>query len=701
MKLSLRAKLSLIGGLTLVVPFTIVITLVYLDQRKQAAELEQQVDEHANQILGSAVVDFVNMVAVAERELQARLSTDARVAESQLERLGGLRLSSDERRTWSALAPGSSAPIRVEIPVATFGSGSQIEPVRDFAVAVPLVDDISRITGGVATLFQRMNETGDMLRIATTVRAPNGERAIGTFLPARQPDGSPSAVVGTVLRGETYRGRALVVGQWMLTSYQPLRDDAGNVIGMLFVGLPETHAFAFLREKALTRDLGLEGSRLQVLNSRGDARGKFVISQNGARDGANALENASPEFAGELSEILNQAPSIKPGESRQAHLAWQDAPGAPVDRRHTRYTYFPAWDWVVLADVSEDTLYADSQKLAASAQKAFITKLVIICASILVSIVVWLVISNRISRQITRLAEGLQHGADQSRGASEELSRSSQQFASGAGEQAAALEEISASVEELDSMTKRNAENAQEGKRASTQARAAAESGAGQMERLQAAMAAIQQSSSDISKIIKTIDEIAFQTNILALNAAVEAARAGEAGAGFAVVADEVRSLAQRSAIAAKETADKIEDATRRSRQGAEISEEVTTTLKNILDRAREVDRLVAEVATASQEQSQGLAQIATAVSQLDKVTQANAAGAEETAAAAGQLNAQALEINRYVEELNEIVGLRGRLACEPEAVHGDRPDVVSSPGNNSLGSRGRASVQSACSGRV
>jgi methyl-accepting chemotaxis protein len=177
------------------------------------------------------------------------------------------------------------------------------------------------------------------------------------------------------------------------------------------------------------------------------------------------------------------------------------------------------------------------------------------------------------------------------------------------------------------------------------------------MQRMQAAMQAIQQSSNDISKIIKTIDEIAFQTNILALNAAVEAARAGEAGAGFAVVADEVRSLAQRSAIAAKETADKIADATQKSALGVELSTKVNVSLQEILNKAVEVDRLVSEVATASNEQSEGLAQINVAVSQMDKVTQSNASSAEETASAAEELNAQSQDLQAAANQLSALVG--------------------------------------------
>jgi methyl-accepting chemotaxis protein len=176
------------------------------------------------------------------------------------------------------------------------------------------------------------------------------------------------------------------------------------------------------------------------------------------------------------------------------------------------------------------------------------------------------------------------------------------------------------------------------------------------MEEMRRAMNAINRSSTEVSKIIKTIDEIAFQTNILALNAAVEAARAGEAGLGFAVVAEEVRHLAQRSAEAARETATKIEDAISKSEHGVAISGEFEQVLADILAKARRVDSLVAEIATASAEQNAGLGQIGSAIGQIDQVTQSNASGAEETAAAAEQLNAQAALTHHSVTGLRLLV---------------------------------------------
>jgi methyl-accepting chemotaxis protein len=176
------------------------------------------------------------------------------------------------------------------------------------------------------------------------------------------------------------------------------------------------------------------------------------------------------------------------------------------------------------------------------------------------------------------------------------------------------------------------------------------------MQAMSTAMQTIKSSSDEVAKIIKTIDEIAFQTNILALNAAVEAARAGEAGMGFAVVADEVRNLAQRSAQAAKETAAKIEGAISSTTQGVGISSKVGEALDVIVNRVRQVDELVAEVASASKEQTAGITQINAAVGQMDKVTQSNAASAEECAAAAEELNAQAESMKSAVAELTKLV---------------------------------------------
>lgn len=261
--------------------------------------------------------------------------------------------------------------------------------------------------------------------------------------------------------------------------------------------------------------------------------------------------------------------------------------------------------------------------------------------------------TNRALRQVAGL---LEEGSGEVAAAAGQVSGASQTLAEGASEQAASLEETSASLEEMAGMTRRNAENAQSAKELAAQTRGAADAGAADMREMSEAMDAIKSSSDNIAKIIKTIDEIAFQTNILALNAAVEAARAGEAGMGFAVVADEVRNLAQRSAQAAKETAAKIEESISRSGAGVKISAKVAGRLSEIVAKARQVDELVAEIATASREQSLGIEQVNGAVAQMDKVTQSNASAAEESASASEELSEQARTLEDAVAELLALV---------------------------------------------
>jgi methyl-accepting chemotaxis protein len=260
------------------------------------------------------------------------------------------------------------------------------------------------------------------------------------------------------------------------------------------------------------------------------------------------------------------------------------------------------------------------------------------------------------------------------------LNQSSQALADGASRQAASLEETSASLEEMSSMTQRNAGNAERANNLAKQTHQTAEEGtqntqammqaisgiqntAGQMH---AAMGAVRAANDDVAKIIKTIDEIAFQTNILALNAAVEAARAGEAGMGFAVVADEVRNLAQKSAGAAHETASRIEGAIAKTETSVRMTDKVSDELKSlvlmsqqvevslsqILGCAREVDQVMDDIAAASKEQTQGIQQVNAAVSQMDKVTQSNAANAEESAIASAKLSSQADELKSVIDRL-------------------------------------------------
>ncbi|MBN1421796.1 MAG: methyl-accepting chemotaxis protein [Planctomycetes bacterium] len=306
---------------------------------------------------------------------------------------------------------------------------------------------------------------------------------------------------------------------------------------------------------------------------------------------------------------------------------------------------------------TKEVVSKTNERSLASASSTQWSVTAISSAALAAGIILAFLIARGIIRPLRRVIQALAIGSEQTASASAQVSSAGQSLAEGATEQAASLQESSSSMEEMTSMTKQNASNADEVKSIAVSARASAEKGVEAMGRMANALQEIKTSSDETAKIIKTIDEIAFQTNLLALNAAVEAARAGEAGKGFAVVAEEVRNLAQRSAEAARNTAALIEASVEKSGNGVEISKEVGEALEEIVTGNRKVSELIAEIAAASNEQAQGVDQINIALSQMDKVTQATAANAEESGSAAQELNAQAEELNQLVRQLEALVG--------------------------------------------
>jgi methyl-accepting chemotaxis protein len=275
---------------------------------------------------------------------------------------------------------------------------------------------------------------------------------------------------------------------------------------------------------------------------------------------------------------------------------------------------------------------------------------------ILAGIILAFAIARGTTSVLRRVINNLTESSEQVSSASAQVSSASQSLAEGTTEQSAGLEDTSSSLEEMASMTRQNADNAGQANNLSGETRKAADSGNEAMSRMSVAINDIQKSSEETAKIIKVIDEIAFQTNLLALNAAVEAARAGEAGKGFAVVAEEVRNLAQRSAEAAKNTAAMIEESVKNAKNGVEISNEVASALEEIVVSVGKAADLVGEIAAASCGQAEGITQINAAMAQMDKVTQQNAANAEESASASEELSAQAEQMTEVVQELVAMV---------------------------------------------
>ena len=317
--------------------------------------------------------------------------------------------------------------------------------------------------------------------------------------------------------------------------------------------------------------------------------------------------------------------------------------------------------------------------------------------AVLGALIFGLLIGRSISSRLKNIIDRLSGGSEQVNASSEQLSGSSQELAESSSEQAASLQETTSSLEEMSSQIKQTAENSGEAEIAMNESRPLVENGVKAMKRMTEAMEEIKKSSLETSKIINTIDDIAFQTNLLALNAAVEAARAGEAGKGFAVVAEEVRNLAQRSADAAQDTSDLIQKSQASSDRGSSVAQEVSENLRKIEESIASVSTLVVEISAASKEQAVGIQQMNSVMSEMDNVVQSNASASEESASAAEELSSQAAEL-KYV--VNELLALAGGAGVQKQGAN--RTSQFSNQSNgypkrhsaNGKGSNGKPSYQ-------
>jgi methyl-accepting chemotaxis protein-2 (aspartate sensor receptor) len=531
---------------------------------------------------------------------------------------------------------------------------------------VAQVDAFQKSTGGVATIFMRQGD--DFVRITTSLKKEDGERAVGTKLARTHP------AYPLMLQGTPYTGRAVLFGKPYMTHYEAVRNAAGGVVGILFIGFDVSDFQASLVNMVSEARFFESGGTMIIDPRQSNADALFVAHPT--LSGKKVLE-ALPE----ADALLTQLRELPMGAVQEQVSLYDKAMVRPWSV--VRQAKDGGW-WVV-ADVS------DKEAMASHWQTIQLFWAILALASVVIGLGMFWMIRRQVSRPLAELTAAVTtvSGGDltqpfrsnrrdeigtlvgevetmrqrfvdlmtQVRSATDSINTASAEIASGnqdlsaRTEQAASnLEETAASMEQLTSTVRQSADSARQANQLASSASEIAVRGGNVVGQVVTTMDEINASSKKISDIIGVIDAIAFQTNILALNAAVEAARAGEQGRGFAVVAGEVRNLAQRSAEAAKEIKGLIGSSVDKVEAGSRLVAEAGQTMSEIVGSVQRVSDIIGEITAAAGEQSDGIGQVNVAVNQLDQMTQQNAALVEESAAAAESLKDQATRLAQVVQ---------------------------------------------------
>ena len=645
-KLGLKAKLLTTGLILLMVPLLTLGIFTYV-------KMDQITDLASRTSLAQSKKDMVQIVqglyAVCEarhKAVLAHVTSGLNVAHSML---GDAGISfSDTTAKWTAVNQYTKGGAPLTLKQMNIGDTPVSPSARktDFA----FVDEVKKRTGATCTVFQRVNAQGDMLRVSTNVLKLDGQRAVGTYIPAKNPDGKPNPVVGTILKGKRFYGRAFVVNDWYITAYEPLYDGHRNIIGMLYVGVLMDEGAA-IRQQILDTVIGDTGYAYVL-----DSKGNYLISKGGERDGENIFSAKDVNGRFFIQEICKKAVELNENQVFEYVYPWQNEGETAPKSKIAQIAYFKPWDWIIGAGAYETEVFKLSHDIESFGYAAFRTMAAIVLTVMALAVAIWLATARGICKKMQTAISRLDHTAEDVAAASDKLSGSGKAISEGAGKQAAAIEETATAMEEMATTTKMNSQNTQAAKDRIGNSKTVVDQAGQIMGDLIQAMEEISSASEQTGKIIKTIDEIAFQTNLLALNAAVEAARAGEAGAGFAVVADEVRNLAIRAADAAKNTTDLIDGTVKKIADGFSMVTRTSDGFNTVAESVTQIQEFIAEIAAASEEQAIGVEQINTNIMDMSQVVQQNAAQAEQSAAASQHMNHQSGEMKKMVHEMTVMI---------------------------------------------
>jgi methyl-accepting chemotaxis protein len=408
-KLTLKRKVIALVILASLLPVLVVFLLVNRFQTSVSQSTASELRELAMMNIAQIAKDVYGLCETSNDLIQQKINSDLRMADDLLKQHKTVGLAS-ESVSWEAINQFTQETKNVLLPQFLVG-GIWLGKNRELSTATPIVDDVKRLVGGTCTIFQRMNDAGDMLRVATNVEDLDKKRAIGTFIPAVNTDGTANAVVDAVIKGQPYRGLAFVVNTWYLTAYEPLKDVRGKIIGMLFVG-EKLEAVDSLRKAIMSIKVGKTGY-VAVIGGKGEHQGRYIISKDGTRDGESLWNSKDADGSLFVQEMVKQSMGRPKGEVFHQTYHWQNL-GDPAPRKKaSAAVYFAPFDWVISAGTYEEDYHAPIVRVQGVIKRlrgeVFITGALIL---VLVIILAW-IFGNRIIKPLevtTKLAKGIADG---------------------------------------------------------------------------------------------------------------------------------------------------------------------------------------------------------------------------------------------------------------------------------------------------